>query len=418
MRICLQLMLGLMLAAQASAQSINKIFEGKTNCQEIEKAALDAIPRLYNQQLYDSIELVLDYVDLFCTASGPLKLTRILTDLQLYHTLQDTLLADEVAWLAYNTRQVHRHTEALRKNLTNTWETPEAKREYERKFWDKYRHNQMAMLKMWSEWASALLPRQAVGSGGALVCSLASGLHNRMYPLVRQKKYRDHPLATAYTGYHSRVVHNRTLVTQVLAGFAVPGHARLQSMMHTTPALGIAAGYLTNGHRIEAFMSHRLAGSFTNKAYQVVRPDTTFFSRGMYNLQGGLNYARTIWQPNWLWRINLFAGGGLEHWRMFEPLERYDDNFNDLPRNIAINDKMGEYESFAFFWQSGLEVQHSITPGSNMGLQLRYQQLNHKSTGTIFYGGMWVLSMQWSAHSFGKLAVRNALVPTHKQRGR
>lgn len=201
----------------------------------------------------------------------------------------------------------------------------------------------------------------------------------------------------------------RALVTQVLSGFSIPGHERMGNFVHTRPTIGIAIGYLKKASRLEVIGSHRLGNGFSVRPYQIVRPDTTFFAREMRNVQVGLNYAHTVWQPNWLWRVNVLAGAGTEYWRKFEPLQIWDDNDNIIPRNQAINARMGNHESYGFFWQSGFEVQHSVTPGSILGIQFRYQHLNHKSSGTAFYGCMWVVSVQWSAFSLGKYAMRNGV---------
>ncbi|MCU0403764.1 MAG: hypothetical protein MUE99_04385 [Chitinophagaceae bacterium] len=378
--------------------------KNKRDCMQMEVAAFNAMPVYYEKGMYDSIFLLIGYARHFCPDNGVYRMVHNLLMLQYGLPLDTAFTLMDVATLAPETRK----TKIYRRTITNhlNADSPRVNLESaQRRFNAPFSHNEWALVGMIQQWASALKPKQPVGSEAALFCSILSGELGGMLRWVYKKPYQSSGLRKAYADYHKKVVTNRALYQEFGLGLSVPGNAYMQELLGNRLTPNYTIGYRSGFNRYDLSMGSRL-GNGTNMPYTIKRPDTVFTSTKAYNVQIGLQYARSISKINSRWEWSILGGVMLEVWDQVVSIETLDEEGEEIPERVAAEQKILPYRINGLIPQLGIESKYFTRAGSAVGIVLKYQHIQYFNNQTDVRGPMFLLSLHWATFTLGKGPIR------------
>ena len=355
----------------SNGQSIESIFPDVANCTEIDLLALDAIPRFYERQELDSIELILDFVAQKCIETPTLRLTRFLLLIE-QHRFSDTLLSPlDLFYIKKESVYLQKghlyEFSFLEKSMQS--ETPA---NIGNVIWRKntIERNYLDLLAKWTNTLAARNDNDKLES--AVISHLQSYDSEQTSPGLwglSAKKNGYLSLPSTYNKYHRDYIILRSWQVTVGGGtFISTGDMRPLMGSRTNLMFSIGKNFGHPKNRID------FGGTFTfgstRKNYQVVTPDTSFITNEGYASFAYLDFVRNLWRPNRFFEWNVSLGGGIAEKGIYKALTE-DDTVENEPAE-RTNNAMGPafiVKPAAF---AGSEFKIFVASGVAFNLQARY----------------------------------------------
>jgi hypothetical protein len=376
--------------------SVEKHFRGAKSCVEIETAAFTLVPALYRHQMYDSLELMLDFVRMQCYEGPTLRMLRILLDIERRRLADSSLSAWDMYFMETEATHLYQsHLAELDAHAqrftgdTTQWLLQAALRD---------RGLEAPVVETLVIWCQKLRERPDLRPlERAIVTLLASqrGSQSLFRHAARPGKHNRHVRRTYgryHRGYHLR---NSTTFSVGLNLWSPLGNLGQTAGLTGGFQLGLGATILDN-LRYELYCS--FTGGKTRVPYQVVRPDTSFSSNRLAVVYLGIDLGFALFRLTHRFQASAIGGAGYARFLLAFPLdeEEHDDH-------ETVNDRLRPFGSHSFYAMAGGELKYFYKKSNAFFLQARHNW-NRFSSGDAaqsLKGNAWQFNAGLIFHIFG-----------------
>jgi|GEM_PF-3112051 len=358
--ICLTVFLLMLLPSAGKAQqgldSVTSVEQGFANvkgCVETEVRALYLIPVFFRKRQFDSIELVLDFVNTQCYESPSLRIARLLLAMQ-NGTFRDTLLLPSDFYL------IKQEAHALRRNhLHELTVFNYGGRHYLPAFtghdWMLYYRNAEAdMVAALMQWTHELSQRKEQSTlERSLLAHLMKPVpkSNEIFAALGRSEFRGNTVRRTFRRYQrSYNLRGSWNITLGASNWRPDGE--LAATMGGKGGFQIGFGYQPfTGTRVDLTFGFHFGRA--RRHFLVVGPDSSYLTRRGRPMEGGIHILQTIWRPSYRFEINALGGFGSAETTLY----RYpgEDKEDEPPYN-----RMGTHSLGSLYLTGGFELRFFI----------------------------------------------------------
>jgi hypothetical protein len=384
----------------AKSQGIEEFFWGQSNCPDIEFAAFEAIQFYRSIEAWDSIPLVITLVSGFCEDNTLWEVTRLLLKME-KSTLDSTQLGTEViTWIGRvepHIRKVRRNHERLirLKEVADNETVTASERVLLLDSRGHFGKDSIAMLIY--HWAQDLVTRQPSGSLFQFICKALARDESSMNKLVRQDLYKRTTARELYEKYHGILYETNVFHF----GLQVSSHSMvgpLSKLLKGTVGVSLEGGVQVKKHRLSLGLGSRFHEN-TKIPFEVVRPDTTFYSNLAGNFFGAIDHNYLLASNGIKWRLYSVGGIGFSDWTLYNKPKSSDLSKLSQEEQEQYA-KMGREVASGPIFKVGIQWDVFTGPGSALGFGVNYQALTYKNhPGTPLKGGIVSFGIKWMIFS-------------------